>query len=169
MPGWFDLYDWPIAVGGKDDITGLTDAVGTVVNDAVEKLEKEGIERDRIVVGGFSQGGAVALLSAYSRLGKGSEGSSPPFAGCVNLSGWVTMSSQLEKTGTPLFWGHGRFDDKVLFEQQAYGVKRLKEGLGEDVVSKSYDVAHGSIPTEIKDMAEFLDRILFANNDGKEL
>lgn len=164
MPGWFDLYDWPIGVGVKDDVNGLTNAVGTVIN-AVEKLEKEGIERDRIVVGGFSQGGAVALLSAYSQLGKGSSTSTKAFAGCVNLSGWVTRSNQMEKTNTPLFWGHGRFDDKVLFEQQAHGVKRLKEELSVDVVSKSYDVAHGSTPMEIGDMAEFLDKILFAGHD----
>jgi len=180
MPGWFDLYDWPIGVGGKDDVAGLTAAVGTVVNEAVEKLEREkGIGRDRIVVGGFSQGGAVALLSAYSQVGTssdsggedrgGSGASSSSFAGCVNLSGWVTLPKQLQKRITPLFWGHGRFDDKVLFEQQAYGVKRLKEDLGVDVVSKSYDVAHGSIPAEIKDMAAFLDKILFrTSNDSRD-
>lgn len=184
MPGWFDLYDWPIGVGGKDDVAGLTDAVGTVIS-AVEKLERdEGIGRDRIVVGGFSQGGAAALLSAYSHVGttttnenendRGDDGaaaaaaddasdSTTPFAGCVNLSGWVTLPTELHKKDTPLFWGHGRFDDKVLFEQQAYGVKKLKEDLGVDVLSKSYDVAHGSIPTEIKDMADFLDKILFQN------
>jgi len=176
MPGWFDLYDWPIGVGGKDDVAGLTDAVGTVLN-AVEKLEREeGIGRDRIVVGGFSQGGAAALLSAYSHLGMSTtndrgedgacdDGAENPssFAGCVNLSGWVTLSTQLQKKETPLFWGHGRFDDKVLFEQQAYGVNRLKNELDVDVASKSYDVAHGSIPTEIEDMAEFLDKILFQN------
>eukprot|EP00555_Chaetoceros_dichaeta_P007901 CAMPEP_0198264500 /NCGR_PEP_ID=MMETSP1447-20131203/16183_1 /TAXON_ID=420782 /ORGANISM="Chaetoceros dichaeta, Strain CCMP1751" /LENGTH=183 /DNA_ID=CAMNT_0043953463 /DNA_START=329 /DNA_END=880 /DNA_ORIENTATION=- len=173
MPGWFDLYDWPIGVGGKDDVAGLTAAVGTAVNEAVEKLEREeGIKRDRIVVGGFSQGGAVALLSAYSHVGatadSGGEdgGASVAFAGCVNLSGWVTLPKQLQKTSTPLFWGHGRFDDKVLFEQQAYGVKRLKDELGVEVESESYDVAHGSIPAEIRDMATFLDRILFQTTDS---
>lgn len=55
MPGWFDLYDWPIAVGSKDDKKGLMSAV-QVVEDHVEKLEKDGIPRSKIVVGGFSQG-----------------------------------------------------------------------------------------------------------------
>lgn len=55
MPGWFDLYDWPIAVGSKDDKEGLVSAV-QVVEDHVEKLEKDGIPRSKIVVGGFSQG-----------------------------------------------------------------------------------------------------------------
>jgi len=169
MPGWFDLYDWPIGVGGKDDVDGLTAAVGTVVNAAVEKLEREkGIGRDRIVVGGFSQGGAVALLSAYSHVGATTDSGGEDFAGCVNLSGWVTLPKELQKTSTPLFWGHGRFDDKVLFEQQAYGVKRLKEELGVDVVSESYDVAHGSVPAEVRDMAAFLDRILFQSSDTSD-
>jgi len=169
MPGWFDLYDWPIGVGVKDDNSGLTQSVG-LVNDALEKLEKEkGIGRDRVVVGGFSQGGAVALLSAYSQVGtktnrEGNDAStcsaSSSFAGCVSLSGWVTLADNLEKKDTPLFWGHGRFDDKVLFEQQAYGVKKLK-GLDVEVISESYDIGHESDPSEIRDMADFLDRVLF--------
>lgn len=56
MPGWFDLYDWPIGVGSKDDEEGLLSGIN-LIEDHVEKLESEhGIPRSKIVVGGFSQG-----------------------------------------------------------------------------------------------------------------
>merc|ERR1712154_699549 len=82
MPGWFDLYDWPIGVGVRDDHDGLSKAV-QAVEDCVSNLESKGVSRDRIVIGGFSQGGAVALRSAYHAKGG--------FAACASLSGWVTF------------------------------------------------------------------------------
>jgi predicted esterase len=160
MPGWFNLYDWPIGISAKDDKAGKLSAVDQI-EETVERLEKEmGIPPSRIVVGGFSQGGAVALLAAYHRRqGK------VPFAGCVCLSGWLTLKDDLTVSGdvakaTPLFWGHGQWDDKVLFEQQSHGVERLRD-LGVDVTDLSFAMGHESHPKEIGAMAEFLERVFF--------
>jgi len=46
--------------------------------------EKLGIDRSRIVIGGFSQGGAVALYSAFTVPQK-------PVAGIVVLSSWLPL------------------------------------------------------------------------------
>ncbi|KAL7524325.1 hypothetical protein ACHAWF_000900 [Thalassiosira exigua] len=160
MPGWFDLFDWPIGISARDDRDGKL-AAAQQIESTVEKLEREmGIPASRIVVGGFSQGGAVALLTAYHRRTKGKE----PFAGCVCLSGWLTMKDELAVTpevakGTPLFWGHGQWDDKVLFEQQAHGVEKLRS-LGVDVTDSSYPVGHSSHPKEVEAMAEFIESAL---------
>ena len=62
----FDLYDWPIGVGSKDDRKGLDDAVQQIETE-VAKLGQAGIPPSKIVVGGFSQGGAIAVLTAYRR------------------------------------------------------------------------------------------------------
>ena len=108
--------DWPIGIKAKDDKEGKIKAA-IQIEEAVEKLQKEdGIPPSRVVVGGFSQGGAVALLAAYHRRVEGKT----PFAGCVCLSGWLTLKDELKvtdevKSKTPLFWGHGQWDDKVLF------------------------------------------------------
>jgi len=123
MPGWFDLYDWPIGISAKDDREGKLAAVAQI-EEAVEKLHREeGISPSRIVVGGFSQGGAVALLAAYHRRTEGKT----PFAGCICLSGWLTLREELVVTedvakATPLIWGHGQFDDKVLFSSRLMGL-----------------------------------------------
>lgn len=160
MPGWFDLYDWPIGISAKDDRDGKI-AAAQQIETAVEKLEAEmGIPPSRVVVGGFSQGGAVALLTAYHRRqGK------VPFAGVVCLSGWLTLKEDLKVTeevakATPLFWGHGQWDDKVLFEQQAHGVEILRNQ-GVDVSDQSFPMGHSSHPKETEAMAEFVEKVLF--------
>lgn len=160
MSGWFDLYDWPIGIGAKDDRAGKLAAVQQIET-TVEELERDlGIPPSRVVVGGFSQGGAVALLAAYHRRGRGST----PFAGCVCLSGWLTLKDELTVTpeaarATPLFWGHGQWDDKVLFEQQAHGVAELRDR-GVDVTDASYPMGHASHPKEVEAMAEFVEKVL---------
>lgn len=165
MPGWFDLYDWPIGIKAKDDRDGKI-AAAKQIEKIVEKLESdEGISPSRTVVGGFSQGGAVALLVAYHRRTQGKV----PFAGCVSLSGWLTLKDELTvtdevKKATPLYWGHGQWDDKVLFEQQAHGVEKLRE-LGVDVTDESFPMGHQSHPQETQHMAEFIEKVLFPSEE----
>lgn len=62
MPGWFDVYDWPIGLDAKDDPKGLAASVKKVEQIVKQLEEEEGINPARVVVGGFSQGGAVALM-----------------------------------------------------------------------------------------------------------
>ena len=158
MPGWFDLYDWPIGIGVKDDNDGLKKAAD-IVEECVTNLESEGVSRDRIVVGGFSQGGAVALRAAYNGGG---------FAACVSLSGWVTfneLSGEGKNKNIPLFLGHGSQDDKVLFEQQQHAEITLTGQGVSDIDSRSYRMGHSSHPQEMVDMAEFLDKVLFQTKE----
>jgi len=54
------------------------------VQELIAEEEKKGIDRSRIVIGGFSQGGAVALFSAFTV-------SQKPVAGIVGLSTWLPM------------------------------------------------------------------------------
>ena len=158
MPGWFDLYDWPIGIGAQDDRDGMTASVERIQQE-ISRLEERGIPTNRIVVGGFSQGGAVALRAAYT--------APRPLGGCVLLSGWLTLKDDLAvpeaAKETPLFWGHGSYDDKVLFEQQAHGVQVLRERGVKSISHKSYPIGHSSDPDETEAMASFLDEILFGS------
>lgn len=161
MPGWFDVYDWPIGVDAKDDPKGLAMSVKRIETIVTLLQNDEGILPSRIVLGGFSQGGAVALMAAYNRRKK----DAIPFAGCICMSGWLPMKdyldiSQESATATPLFWAHGQYDEKILFEQQMYGVNKL-ESYGVDVTAISYPVGHTSSNfEEIDDMAGFLEAVL---------
>lgn len=160
----FDLYDWPIGVGSKDDRKGLDEAVQQIETE-VAKLGQAGIPPSKIVVGGFSQGGAIAVLTAYRRK-EGEEA----FAGCAGLSAWLTVPDDLSVSEpakkTPMFWGHGRMDDKVLFEQQAFGVERLR-AQGVQVTDKAYNMGHSSHPDEMDYLAEFVEQALFGGDGAK--
>jgi predicted esterase len=166
---WFDLYDWPIGVGSQDDAEGLLKGVAQIEQE-IAKLKAEGIPASKIVVGGFSQGGAVALLAAYQNK------SGEPYAGCVSLSGWLTLVSQLESiasnevaTQTPLYWGHGVFDDSVLFAQQKFGVDRLKAVGVTDIQAESFDMGHETRRAEMLAMAGFVDKLIFGGGgDGTD-
>jgi len=59
-------------------------AVAVTVQSLISDEEKKGIDRSRIVVGGFSQGGAVALYSSFTIPQK-------PVAGIVGLSTWLPL------------------------------------------------------------------------------
>jgi len=63
--------------------------------------------------------------------------------------------------GTPLFWGHGQFDDKVLFEQQGFGVEKLKKKGIEQISHYNYPMGHESRQEEIEGVADFLNELLF--------
>jgi len=158
MPGWFDLYDWPIKLDAPDDREGVERGVATV-RAAIAAFEADGIPADRIVVGGFSQGGAIALNAAYRHPTK--------LAGCAVLSGWLTLKGDFGADlpvgpgarETPCFWGHGTQDDKVLFPHQKVGVDILK-ARGVSVNATDYPVGHTAHPEELARLAMFVEMVL---------
>jgi lysophospholipase-2 len=184
MPGWFDLYDWPVDLNVQDDEINMVQSISTT-NDIITKCMNDyHFSREQIIIAGFSQGGAIALLTAYHP--KYRLPGSTPLGGCINLSGWLPFRdkesdwispSLSESTApilpspVPLFWGHGTYDDIVLIEHQKAGIEFLIErGLVSTKVpmgvqSLQYPVAHSSDPDEMKAMADFVDRILFPECD----
>ena len=186
MPGWFDLYDWPVDLEVQDDEVNIVKSISST-NDIIAKcMEEYHLSLHQIIIAGFSQGGAIALLTAYHpkyRITGSTTGTS--LGGCINLSGWLpfrqntndwTESSQTSRV--PLFWGHGQYDEVVLIEHQKAGIDHLIErGLVSHDKSKSpmdttgvqsfqYPVGHSSDPNEMKAMADFIDRILFTETDA---
>lgn len=80
MPSWFDLKT--LDESGPEDEEGIKTAAIEVQN-LIENEIKSGIPADRIVLGGFSQGGALALYSALTFPHK--------LAGVVALSCWLPL------------------------------------------------------------------------------
>jgi predicted esterase len=64
IPGWFNVprqqYGGDL-LGRDDDLEGIKESIKTLHNLIDEQIEK-GIKSERIIVGGFSQGGVIALL-----------------------------------------------------------------------------------------------------------
>lgn len=80
MPSWFDLKS--LDISGPEDEDGIKKAT-LAVHEMINKEISDGIASNRIMIGGFSQGGALALYSALTF--------SQPLAGVIALSCWLPM------------------------------------------------------------------------------
>ena len=157
MTSWFDINDIPVSESEMDDPPGLEESCA-LLHKTIEGLEARGISSDRIMLGGFSQGGAVSLRAAPSY--------SKPLAGAVSLSGWLTRrdakfasnaASKANAGRLPIFQGHGEMDQVVLTSLGKLSVDVLKQRGFTDVTFKTYPyVPHSSCPQEMRDLTDWL-------------
>eukprot|EP00930_Biecheleria_cincta_P100757 TRINITY_DN92378_c0_g1_i1.p1 TRINITY_DN92378_c0_g1~~TRINITY_DN92378_c0_g1_i1.p1 ORF type:complete len:440 (-),score=84.69 TRINITY_DN92378_c0_g1_i1:54-1277(-) len=156
LPGWGQFWSEEcLHVGGRDhedeDAAGFYAASVAAVRDAVAQL---GVPPGRIVLGGFSQGAALALATALSL--------ELPLAGCVVLSGWLLTSgraalrSQTNACSTPLLVCHGTKDDMVGFDCATFAVQTLLNAGIRLQFLKYVDLKHESCPQELDAVSNFL-------------
>ena len=154
MRAWYDIVDSDLAQG--EDEAGLRRS-----RDAVEALlareQERGIAPERIVVGGFSQGAAIALLTGVRHTRR--------LAGIIGLSGYLPLgrTTAIERTQanarTPIFMGHGRQDTVVRVERGEASCEALR-ALGYDVEWHEYPIAHSVNMEEIADLNTWLTKVL---------
>jgi len=158
MTSWFDMAKLPVNAGDAPRFgCSLLDARVSAqrIDRIVSRLRSRGIPADRIVVGGFSQGGAMAMLCAMGY----------PFrlAGCISFSGLLLGSDQLGSLVHPVnqnldvLWCHGVRDDVLWPTVQQMGCTAL-EKVGARVQRRRYDVGHQVHPDAIDDATVFLAR-----------
>jgi phospholipase/carboxylesterase len=155
MRAWYD-----IAPSGDGEFRQNAEHIAESVESVHEMIEQQisaGIGASRVVVAGFSQGGAIALhaaLRSRRRLG-----------GVIVLSGPAPNVEELLKQASPanadlpIFLAHGKYDPMVPY---AYG-ERLHARLRTDnrpVEWHAYDVEHGVNLDEIRDIGRFLATVL---------
>jgi predicted esterase len=158
MSSWFDMKAIPVTPNAWDDKAGLS-AVVEKIHSIVAKLEKRhGILPERIVVGGFSQGGCAGLLAALTCDKK--------LAGAVCLSGWLARSDEYPalihqaNANTSIFWGHGDEDDKVLFSTACKGREILSTVSGALTFKAYAGMGHESNQTEEEELRSWLVQLL---------
>jgi len=81
MPSWFDLFT--LDESGPEDENGIKEAAKLVHSIIDREIETSNIPSSRIALGGFSQGGALALYSAFTY--------NKPLAGVMALSCWIPL------------------------------------------------------------------------------
>jgi phospholipase/carboxylesterase len=111
-----------------------------------------GFEPDRLVLGGFSQGGTVTMAYALSR-------PDPVFA-ALNFSGFLVDSARLDESGTapprtPIFWGHGTGDPAIPISLAERGRNRLARARAR-LVARDYGIGHWIVAEEVKDAVAFV-------------
>lgn len=135
MTSWFDISAIPLAGGGACE-KGVAASVKSM-HDMVDKLEKEmNIPPERVVIGGFSQGGLLAMHSVLTYPRK--------MAGAVAFSGWLSGLTVHESNAkTPVLWVHGQLDDIVPFDLYKTGIETL-EKLEVPVRTETFRMGHTS-------------------------
>lgn len=164
MPGWFDIDHLDessfrsMIQGHKSfDPEGIDESVG-YVKDLIAREIEAGIPAERIVVGGFSQGGHIALKAALQH--------APTLAGCVALSTWLEplnngSSKTSLATNLPIFHGHGTADPLIPITIAAATQKVFESLRFSKVESKFYPgMGHSSCTEEMADLKRFLNTIL---------
>eukprot|EP00762_Andalucia_godoyi_P004373 ANDGO_08151.mRNA.1 Acyl-protein thioesterase 1 len=152
MPAWYDILG--LTVDAKEDETGLResrDAVHALVNE-----EKKLIPTSRIFIGGFSQGGAIALYSALT--------SKDELGGCIALSSYLPRIAQTERKTDgaflKVFMGHGDADSVVQYRWGLQSKEALQRMQNVQVDFRTYrGMDHSACQEEIDDIRKFLDNI----------
>jgi phospholipase/carboxylesterase len=150
MRAWYDILGLEIAQ--RQDETGVRESIG-FLRALIEHENARGIPSERIIIAGFSQGGAIALAGAVrhrQRLG-----------GVVALSTYLPVAESTEKERSeanralPVFMAHGNLDPVV---GHALGLmsKGYLENLGYRVDWHSYPMPHSVSAEEISDLAAWL-------------
>ena len=156
MRAWYDILGADIA--RREDEAGLRESQ-RAVQALIERERGRGIEASRIVLMGFSQGGAMTLLSGL-RFGE-------RLAGLVGLSGYLPLavSTEAERSaanqGLPIFMAHGRLDP-VIPIARAVDSREALLSLGYDVEWHEYTMPHSVCAEEIVDLNQWLVRVLTA-------
>ncbi|HEU4670720.1 MAG TPA: dienelactone hydrolase family protein [Dyella sp.] len=151
MRAWYDILGF--------DLTSRQDAAGMRASiEAVEALiareHERGVPSGRIVLAGFSQGGAIALAAGLRH--------AQPLAGIVALSTYLPLADTLaaERSAanaqTPIFWGHGTMDPVVVL-QRGLDSRSALEALGYAVDWHTYPMPHSVCAEEIADLRRWFD------------
>jgi phospholipase/carboxylesterase len=127
------------------------------VQSLIKRENERGIPAERIVLAGFSQGGAMALFSGTRYPQK--------LAGIMALSCYMLLPQSLEaersaaNQSTPIFMAHGKMDN-VVHPQLGDESRQLLEKAGYTVEWHTYPMPHSVCPEEIQHIATWLRRVL---------
>ena len=152
MRAWYDIFQFG---GGAEDDAGIR-APQRLVEGLIAKEKKEGLPAEKIVVAGFSQGGAIALQTALRYPER--------LAGVLALSCYLPLAASLQdeqspaNRGIPIFMAHGLYDDIVPLRRAAES-RKLLEAAGYPVEWHEYPMPHSVCAEEIADIAAFLARV----------
>jgi phospholipase/carboxylesterase len=154
MPAWYDILGPDLAK--REDEAGLRASLAAI--EALLAREKaRGIPAERIVIAGFSQGCAMALLTGLRHAER--------LAGIVALSGYLPLAAataaerSAANAHTPIFMAHGQ-QDNVVVPQRAAASHDALRALGYSVDWHEYPMAHSVCMEEIADLSQWLNKVL---------
>jgi phospholipase/carboxylesterase len=151
MPAWYDVYG-----DGREDAEGIRASQQRI--EALIAGERErGVAPRRIVLAGFSQGGAIALQTGLRHPER--------LAGILALSTYLPLAETVAAEASPanrdvpIFMAHGTEDPVIPLRRAAISRDALRK-LGYQVEWHEYPMPHAVCPEEIADVGAWLGRVL---------
>jgi phospholipase/carboxylesterase len=152
MRAWYDIFQFG---GGAEDEAGLR-ASQAILEGLISSEVKRGVKPAKIVLAGFSQGGAIVLQTGLrypERLG-----------GIMALSTYLPLQEKITEAHAanrdlPIFMAHGSYDD-IIPLKRAEQSRDLLVKSGYPVDWRTYPMPHSVCPEELGHISEFLARTL---------
>ncbi len=153
MRAWYDITD---GANRREDERGVR-ASQVLIEVLVGREKERGTKAGRLVLAGFSQGGAIALHAGLRHPGR--------IAGIMALSAYVPVGEKLSaerstaNRDVPIFMGHGS-DDPIIPLVRAEQSRNLLKSLGYPAEWHKYAMPHSVCPEELADIGTWLGKVL---------
>jgi phospholipase/carboxylesterase len=154
MRAWYDILGQDLA--RREDERGVR-ASQALIEPLIAREKSRGVPAERIVLAGFSQGGAIALHTGLRHPER--------LAGILALSTYVPVAASLAAEAhaanrtVPIFMAHGTYDP-VIPLAYARASRDLLQRLGYSVEWHEYPMPHSVAPQEIAAIGSWLARVL---------
>ena len=154
MRAWYDIVS--LDRRGPEDELGVRESQARI-EALISRENQRGIATGRIVLAGFSQGGALALYAGTRHTDK--------LAGIMGLSCYMLLAARFAaerapaNQATPIFLAHG-MQDPVVAPVLGEQTRRLLEENNYAVEWHAYSMPHSLCPHEVTDIAAWLRRVL---------
>jgi phospholipase/carboxylesterase len=150
MRAWYDILQLG---GGPEDDAGLR-ASQKITEDLIRA---QSLPPSKIVLAGFSQGGAIVLQTALRYPER--------LAGVMALSTYLPLAGTLAAERSeanrdlPIFMAHGQYDELIPIQRSRQSREHLEQ-LGYKIEWHEYPMPHSVCAPEIGDISAFLSKII---------
>jgi phospholipase/carboxylesterase len=158
MRAWYDISDLDFDPNRRGDEDGVDTSIAQVEALIAREIER-GIPAQRIVLAGFSQGGAITLATGLRR--------EAPLAGLIALSTYLPAPDRAARhlaigaTQQPVFMAHGLYDPVIRYPYGEGSAAVLKQ-LGFPVAWHAYPIVHTVSDAETRDIGDWLGTVFAA-------
>lgn len=155
MPAWYDIRSFSFDDSAREDAAQI-EASALRISALVQRERDRGIPAERIVIGGFSQGAALAVHVGVRHPDR--------LAGVLALSGYLVLADRLGRErseanrGTPILLCHGQADGVVPITAGRASLAALKATADPGAVIEwnAFPIGHEVSPDEIETVGAWL-------------